>query len=384
MVNVAITGGSGFIAHHVIKKLQENSSGLVDSILTIDKKPKLQKFLNYPEKIPVKHLQLDIVDTEALEQALSGIDVVFHFARKRLEFLFDAEKEVEFSELYIRDNITATESVLSAMISSNVQHLIFLSDAYANLGVEDNFGLSEDNYPGIPNNFIMGEAGETRIRAELIARSFVGKKLRNGKDLRGAFPRPVFVYGEGEKKLPLALEKVARRHDGSVPYLEGSSRGMFQFIYAGNLAGMLETTMKTLLEAPERCNGDYFYCMDDTKASKIHEFLEPLASSMDISFGPSSNYYLSLITSLFSEYRERFLGSNQDLLGGKFSTTALRFLFGFAYGFSHRKQQLTIDYRPEMSSSEAMERTAAWIKGELKNKSMKLKMKHQDNVLRMG
>lgn len=45
MVNVAITGGSGFIAQHLIKRLQENSSGFVDSILTIDKKQKPQKYL---------------------------------------------------------------------------------------------------------------------------------------------------------------------------------------------------------------------------------------------------------------------------------------------------------------------------------------------------
>ena len=124
----------------------------------------------------------------------------------------------------------ATESVLSAMISSNVQYLIFLSDAYANLEVEDNFGLSEDNYSGIPTSFITGEAGETRIRAELVARSFVGKKLNNGKDLRAVFPRPVFLYGEGDRKLPLALKTVSKRYNGSVPYLDGASNGMFQYV----------------------------------------------------------------------------------------------------------------------------------------------------------
>lgn len=116
------------------------------------------------------------------------------------------------------------------MISANVQYLVFLGDAYANIGVEDNFGLSEDNFSGIPTSFITGEAGETRIRAELVARSFVGKTLKNGKDFRAAFPRPVFVYGEGDKKLPLALKAVSERYGGSVPYLDGASRGMFQYV----------------------------------------------------------------------------------------------------------------------------------------------------------
>lgn len=116
------------------------------------------------------------------------------------------------------------------MFSSNVQYLIFLSDAYANLEVGDNFGLSEDNFPGIAKSFIMGQAGESRIRAELIGRNAVGKPLKNGKDFRATFLRPVFVYGEGDVKFFESLIKVAKGNGNSIPIVDGPSNGMFQYV----------------------------------------------------------------------------------------------------------------------------------------------------------
>lgn len=45
MVTVLITGGSGFLANHLIKYIQENSSDLVTEIRTVDRKP-FKQFLS--------------------------------------------------------------------------------------------------------------------------------------------------------------------------------------------------------------------------------------------------------------------------------------------------------------------------------------------------
>uniref|UniRef100_A0A914YH29 NAD-dependent epimerase/dehydratase domain-containing protein n=1 Tax=Panagrolaimus superbus TaxID=310955 RepID=A0A914YH29_9BILA len=79
MVKVVITGGSGFIAQHLIKQ--------------------------YPDNIPIYHKQCELTNLETLKLALKNKNVVFHLGRKRFEMLFDPEKEVENSEAYIRDNI---------------------------------------------------------------------------------------------------------------------------------------------------------------------------------------------------------------------------------------------------------------------------------------
>lgn len=67
-----------------------------------------------------------------------------------------------------------------AMFAANVQNLIYVGDAYANLPCHDNFGNSEEIHSGIPSSFMLGYYGECRTKAELLARNKVGSKLPNG------------------------------------------------------------------------------------------------------------------------------------------------------------------------------------------------------------
>ena len=124
MVKVVITGGSGFIAQHLIKRLQENYLiNEIEEITTVDRKPASKKFLSkpllskenfekkntpiseYPENIPVFHKQCELTNTECLKTILKNKNVVFHLARKRFQLLFQPEKESEVFGAYIRDNI---------------------------------------------------------------------------------------------------------------------------------------------------------------------------------------------------------------------------------------------------------------------------------------
>uniref|UniRef100_A0AC34F9S1 3-beta hydroxysteroid dehydrogenase/isomerase domain-containing protein n=1 Tax=Panagrolaimus sp. ES5 TaxID=591445 RepID=A0AC34F9S1_9BILA len=313
--------------------------------------------------------------------------------------LFDPEKDVANSEAYIRDNIEATETLIVAMISENVPYLVYLGDTYANLEVEENYGLSEDNFSGIPKTFLTGEYGETKIRGEIFARKSVGRKLANGDEiLKAVFPRSTFVYGEGDAKMMETFLAVCQRHQGCIPFFEGSSRGMFQYIYAGNLAGYLECCMNTLMFEPERCNGDYFYCMEDTKATKINEFFAPMLEAAGHSFVPAAgSWYLTFLSTFIYEFKEKIFGKTFKTIGKEFSRCALRFLFAYGYGFSNRKQQLTMDYRPEFTQSDGIKRTARWISanfgGEQKIVETRCNIKvldklseirYDENVLRMG
>jgi len=67
------------------------------------------------------------------------------------------------------------------MVECNVENLIYVGDAYANLPPADNYGTSESVHNALPSTYLMGEYGETRSRAELCARKMVGRKLPNGR-----------------------------------------------------------------------------------------------------------------------------------------------------------------------------------------------------------
>ena len=50
-----------------------------------------------------------------------------------------------------------------------------------------------------------------------------------GSIFHAVFLRPVHIYGEGELKLPKALQRIAK-YGGIIPTLEGHSNGMHQFV----------------------------------------------------------------------------------------------------------------------------------------------------------
>ncbi|KAH7727291.1 Protein C32D5.12 [Aphelenchoides avenae] len=329
MVKVVVTGGSGFIASHLVKYLQENASDLVTEIRTVDRKP-------------------------------------FHslYARKRLEFFFTADQD-RLHEQYLQDNLNATEVLVDTMMDAGVSNLVYVGDAFANLPPGDNFGNSEDIHSGAPSSYLLGEYGETRTRAELYVRKKNGKRMKNGKTFHTSCLRPTLVYGEGDHKMLAAIDKIARSNNGPFPHFSGDSCGMLQYIHAGNLAALMMETMCTMLSTPERCAGDFFYCMDDSSSLKVHQFFRPIIEALGHEVAPTaSSYWAGWTSALWNEFKGRWLHPSGFAAGceDQLSIYAHRLLFTYALGFSQRKQVLMLTYRPKTTQEETVERTAQWVR----------------------
>uniref|UniRef100_A0A914DPL5 3-beta hydroxysteroid dehydrogenase/isomerase domain-containing protein n=1 Tax=Acrobeloides nanus TaxID=290746 RepID=A0A914DPL5_9BILA len=357
MVIVVITGGSGFVAQHLIKHLQENVTDIVSEIRTIDRK-QFTQYLSWPNRIPLHHFASDISNASILEKVLTGADVVIHLARKSLE-LTSIIYEKNLSENYWKYNFQATEMLLNAMLTCSVAKLIFVGDAFANLPNEDNFGLSEDIHPGLPEtSFLLGDYGESLTKAELLGRSYVGKELKDGKTFHAHFLRPTFIYGEGHTKLINALKTVCELNNGTMPYAGGSSRGMLQYVYAGNLAGFIESSLRNLLNNPDWCNGEYFYCTDETKAHKFKDFIAPVVEALGYKVGPERNFFLQYTSSYCADLLTRYAGITW--LNSGFSNISFRFLFGYSLGFLSRKHDLLFKYRPQVDYETHIGRLVKW------------------------
>lgn len=113
---IVITGGSGFLAQHLIKEIQLRWAEHVREIRVVDKKL-FRKFLgkfftlfrdgiwflcfsDYPDNVPVKEFIGDVTIQDEIEPALEGATMVFHMAARPYNFDMYPDKE-----LFREDNI---------------------------------------------------------------------------------------------------------------------------------------------------------------------------------------------------------------------------------------------------------------------------------------
>ncbi|KAK6048721.1 NAD dependent epimerase/dehydratase family protein, partial [Cooperia oncophora] len=295
--------------------------------------------------VTLRHFPIDINDEGALEQALQGCKVVVHCAHAPLPWTYSDKKT---SEALWKDNLSATEVLIDTMLRMGVKNLVHVGDAYSALPIEDNYGLGEMVFNGYPVDYILGEYGESRTRAEMYAR----KAIENGSSLKGVFLRPVHVHGEETSSSWRTLMEIAE--NGNLPYIEGERRGMHQFIYAGNLAAIVDRCLVLLSTNPQRVNSEIIYCLDDTYAIPIRQFVEQRVQSPRFSAKNEVSFEKSFLQHYLSHIKYSI---GLEVPRKTLSYPMFRFLFGKTIGFSDRKQRLLLDHLPEVSSTEAMKRS---------------------------
>ncbi|VDM45993.1 unnamed protein product [Toxocara canis] len=324
---VAITGASGFLAQHLIAYLQNNATDVVKEIRAVDRKP-FKKFLDFPSVIPIKHYEFDICNELHLEHALSSCTTVFHCAAKSFEFV---HSEQNFADQYWHDNVNATESLINVMQTKLVRRLIFVGDAFSMLPAGDNYGLSEYMHQSLPSNFMLGKFDAIILR-------------------------PPFIFGEGETHLISMAKKVCSKY-GGIPIIDGDDRGNHQFIYAGNMAAIMERSMRCLMKDAAKYNGEVVLCLDRTTCMTFTNFIMPYMEASGFRRCDSISYLSSFLMAAYHSLLSK-IGSKQCF--GYLTLTAHRFLNGWTVGFSNRKLRLLLDFIPPFDQSEAMKKSIEW------------------------
>lgn len=114
-MKIFITGGTGYIGAHLIKKLIEQGNTIHALVRSVDK----AKQIEHPNVIL---FQGDILDKESIEKAIKGCDQVYHLAA----FAKVWAKEVK-TFFYL--NVVATNLILDAAVKFNVKRVVVTSTA---------------------------------------------------------------------------------------------------------------------------------------------------------------------------------------------------------------------------------------------------------------
>ena len=117
---IIVTGGAGFIGSHIVDRLLSigNEVTVIDNLSS-----GRMEFLKAHSRDPnFKLVKLDLLDTEKLNKAIAGADMIYHLAANP-----DVRLGAADTKVHLEQNIIATYNVLEAMRINKLKNIAFTS-----------------------------------------------------------------------------------------------------------------------------------------------------------------------------------------------------------------------------------------------------------------
>lgn len=148
-MKLLVTGGAGFIGSNFIHYWAKNHPQ--DQILNLDKLTyagNLSSLRDIKKNPNYRFVQGDICDGESVGKAMSGIEIVVHFAAES-----HVDRSISGPQLFIQTNIVGTQVLLDAAVKAQVKrfHYISTDEVYGALPDEGKEKFNE-NWPFRPNS----------------------------------------------------------------------------------------------------------------------------------------------------------------------------------------------------------------------------------------
>ncbi|AWB67769.1 NAD-dependent dehydratase [Saccharobesus litoralis] len=269
-----VIGGAGFIGSHIVKELLKTS---VQEIIIYDNFTRGKKeFIEESLKDPRCNIYPnggDIRDIDILNDAMQGIDGVFHLAAMWLLHCND------FPRTAFEVNVQGTFNVLEACVKNNIQKLVFSSSASV-YGDAVEVPMTE-NHPFNNKNFY----GASKISGEALCRA---TSDRFGLDYVGL--RYMNVYGPNQAQtgaytgvIPIMLNKIEANEQ---IIINGDGTQAYDFIHVSDVA-------KCNILAMQAKTKDEFYNVGTGKQTKIKDLCQLILklkeSNSDVCYQPYSD-----------------------------------------------------------------------------------------------
>jgi UDP-glucose 4-epimerase len=221
---ILVIGGAGFIGGFVVSELLTHD---VKEVVIYDnfargKMENIEVSLK-DDRCSIFPLGGDVREIDILNEAMKGIDYVFHLAAMWLLHCKD------FPRTAFHVNIEGTFNVLEACVNNKIKKLIYSSSASV-YGDAVELPMTED-HPFNNKNFY----GSTKIAGEAMCTAYHD---RYGLDIIGL--RYMNVYGPGQDQhaaysgvVPVMLNKIAA---GEQPQINGDGTQAYDFIYVEDVA----------------------------------------------------------------------------------------------------------------------------------------------------
>jgi len=318
-MKIAVTGGSGFIGNHLVKKLVSEGH----EIKVLVRKTSNTRLLG---KLGVTLTIGDVMDKESVESLVNNAEMVYHLAAQ----VYTGSRD-EFWNV----NLQGTENMLEACLNGGIGKFVHVSTIKVMGSIKNPPGDECHLYnPTSPYDRSKCEAEKMALR------------YHREHGLPVTIVRPTVVYGPGNMYL-LRLYQWLQRGGCFI----GSMNNLMHPCY-------IENFLQGITLASERSKSDgKIYIIGDEKPVTWVEYIKTVAEMMGVA-APKIHIPISLMKGIgyLSEFKSCMVGGEPF-----FDRSWLDEITNdLAYDITKAKQDL--GYNPQISLKEGISRTIKWYR----------------------
>jgi len=225
---VLVTGGAGFIGSHLVDELI--SEGFEVTVLDNLSTGRLDNIKHHLENKKFRFVEGDVRDGKVVEEALEGVDAVFHLAA-----ITSVPYSVNHPRVTYQVNVNGTRNLLEACLRSSVERFIYLSTC-AVYGEPEYLPVDEKH----PTNPISPYA-DSKLKAEQACIEF-----QEANGLKTIVLRPFNIYGSRQRNDfygGVIANFIERLREGKPPIIYGDGKQTRDFIYVGDAVKAFMTAL---------------------------------------------------------------------------------------------------------------------------------------------
>jgi len=213
---ILVIGGAGFIGSHLLDELVKEDFEVIvfDDLST----GRIENISHHLEKRKIRFIEGDVRRRKDVEEALEGVEVVFHLAA-----ITSVPYSVKHSKVTYEVNVNGTINLLEACLRNRVEKFIYLSTC-AVYGEPEYLPVDEKH----PTNPISPYA-ESKLKAEQAC-----MKFQEAYGLKTVVLRPFNIYGSRQRNDwygGVIANFIERLREGKPPLIYGDGKQTRDFIY---------------------------------------------------------------------------------------------------------------------------------------------------------
>tara|TARA_A100001015_G_scaffold48648_1_gene53759 strand:- start:2482 stop:3525 length:1044 start_codon:yes stop_codon:yes gene_type:complete len=323
--SVLVTGASGFAAEHLIPLLR--SAGY--TVVGLDRK-------DAPSADCDLFISCDLADAEETAAKIPAVDIVIHMAAARADW---GVSDYEFE----RDNVVATNSLLSAIDIERLRTFIFVSSI--SVMPQNTNAILDESAPYEPINVY----GDTKMRAELACESF----FCGFPKVDTVIVRPSVLYGGSDPQ----KTGIYRAADNNIfRLIDGIYNGRFVMVGDGTIVkttAYVKNFCEALLFIISRVHGRKIFVYADYPPRKLADIVQIICGVLERRKPIRMPFVLVFNVAKFFDFFSKKLNVNFPINSSRVET--------FTRPTNFRPSNLIeLGFEPPVNTKEALEATVHW------------------------